>query len=376
MRNKRFKSIFVLLSVGLLILVGCSARDADVKLLIYAQENEDVAGAYELYINLKNGTMRCATEPLYQVQKDADIGNFDRDTIYPLSLCDDIMVLRAKPLQAFRTPCEILEQSKWKEFRKNSMVEGEFISFKQIWNEDEQLNYTADEKCETYEIEKKGEQIGKLQMEVEENERFEPLAFFLDQDGTLALMCNRTKGSLARESYPVSIVAEKRKNGNFTVIQRHSFQSMFDETLSQNTPPYSEWFGENIYGDTKTECFYWNESCNIVKMNPYDGSFHIIVRIADIEKDIPTLDTNRESYDFIWNYGRQNEINILIFPNYNDVQGMIAAFYNDEGSYLGRILIGEETVLLFNRENAETAKNEEHGLLSTFLYAPINSAVY
>ena len=55
---------------------------------------------------------------------------------------------------------------------------------------------------------------------------------------------------------------------------------------------------------------------------------------------------------------------------------MIAAFYNDEGSYLGRILIGEETVLLFNRENAETAKIEEHGLLSTFLYAPINSAVY
>ena len=109
-------------------------------------------------------------------------------------------------------------------------------------------------------------------------------------------------------------------------------------------------------------------------MNPYDGSFHIIVRIADIEKDIPTLDTNRESYDFIWNYGRQNEINILIFPNYNDVQGMIAAFYNDEGSYLGRILIGEETVLLFNRENAETAKIEEHGLLSTFLYPPVNSA--
>ena len=108
MRNKRFKSIFVLLSVGLLILVGCSARDADVKLLIYAQENEDVAGAYELYINLKNGTMRCVTEPLYQVQKDAAIGNFDRDTIYPISLCDDIMVLRAKPLQAFLTPCEIL----------------------------------------------------------------------------------------------------------------------------------------------------------------------------------------------------------------------------------------------------------------------------
>ena len=82
------------------------------------------------------------------------------------------------------------------------------------------------------------------------------------------------------------------------------------------------------------------------------------------------LDTNREEYDFIYNYGHRNGINILIFPNYNDLPGMIAAFYNDEGSFLGRVLVSEDSIICFDKGNKEKSRLEGNNFLSTFLYAP------
>ena len=372
MKNKIFRSLCVLLlaGLGLLLMAGCTPKDDGVNLLIYMPENEDTAGAYELGVNLSEGKLNLATEPLYRLKKYSAIGTFNRDTIYPVCINDSGMVLREEPLEVFDRPYAVLEQSKWQEYSKGSTTKGDFVSFKQIWNGDTCLNYTADEKKESYKIKRGEETIGVLRMEVNKNERYEPLAFFIDKDGSLAVIATRTKGSADMETYPVSIIAEKKEGGYFEAAQKHSFQGMFDETLSRHSAPYSYRFGKNIYGDAKSECFYWNESCNIVKINPYDGSFEILLQSSNLERDIPTLDAERESYDFIWSYGRQNGTNILIFPNYNDVQGMIAAFYNDEGSYLGRLLVKEDAAALFDKENKETSRIEK-SLLGDFLYAAV-----
>ena len=208
--------------------------------------------------------------------------------------------------------------------------------------------------------------------EIIEDERFEPLIFFIDKDGKLVMVCTRTKGAVASNNYPVSVVAAKNEDGKYEVAEKTSFERMYEERFSPIQGPYSCWFGENIYADADEECFYWNEGCNIVKMNPYDGSFDIVVNVSDIERDIPTLDTNREEYDFIYNYGHRNGINILIFPNYNDLPGMIAAFYNDEGAFLGRVLVSEDSIICFDKGNKEKSRLEGNNFLSTFLYAPLN----
>ena len=365
MKSKNIIKACILLSAALLLLLsaGCASKDEQAKLLVFSENNETMAGAYELKIDLSEGTLTLAEEPLYQVQKNTVSENYDWNTIYPKSLTDSNMVLRGEPFKAFRTPYVIIREEEHTD---------EGVSFKQLWSGEYRMDYTAGEKSETYEIKKSEEAVAVLTAEIIEDERFEPLIFFIDKAGKLVMVCTRTKGAVASNNYPVSVVAAKNEDGKYEVAEKTSFERMYEERFSPIQGPYSCWFGENIYADADEECFYWNEGCNIVKMNPYDGSFDIVVNVSDIERDIPTLDTNREEYDFIYNYGHRNGINILIFPNYNDLPGMIAAFYNDEGAFLGRVLVSEDSIICFDKGNKEKSRLEGNNFLSTFLYAPLN----
>lgn len=155
MKSKNIIKACILLSAALLLLLsaGCASKDEQAKLLVFSENNEAMAGAYELKIDLSEGTLTLAEEPLYQAQKKTVSENYDWNTIYPKSLTDSNMVLRGEPFKAFRTPYVIIKE-------EEHIDEG--VSFKQLWSGEYRMDYTADEKRETYEIKKSEEAVAVL----------------------------------------------------------------------------------------------------------------------------------------------------------------------------------------------------------------------
>lgn len=369
---KTKKKIIIRISLAASVVVlfaGCSMRidkKTEMSLLVFLYDDENTVGAYGLEVNLDGYELKLSENPIYQYQKNPELGIIDRDSIYPLILTESNIVFRAEPFKSLREPYSVMKKQEEYESDKEY-----FTSYKQLWCGDYSLDYIADDAVEGYIIKKDDKKIGCLTLKVKDGEMFEPQAFFLDNDSKLVMLCMRSKGSAAINSYPVSLIASKDSSGEFTIEEKYSYKNVFGEKLSVIHHPFSLGFTENIYADTLSRSFFWNESRNIVRLNPYDGSHDIIVGVKNISSDMPMLDLRTESYYFFWNYGRQNETNVLIFPNYNDIASMLAAFYTDEGEFLGKVLISEDSAVCYDKDNNEKSRIDVPDLEVTLLYAPM-----
>lgn len=365
--------ICTLLAASVFVLfAGCSMRIGkknETSLLVFSYGDENTVGAYELEVDLDDYELKLSENPIYQYQKNLEFGTIDRDSIYPLILTESNTVFRAEPYRTLREPYSVLKRAG--DYESECPSEDRFTSYKQLWCGDYSMDYIADEDEEKYIIKNLEKEIGSLTAEVKNDERFEPQAFFLDDDENLAMLCIRSKGSAFINMYPVSFVASKDQGGNFNIDKKDSFADIFGEKLSIIHQPHSLGSMENVYADAGSRSFFWNESRNIVRLNPYDGLHDIIVGVKNISRDMPMLDLRTESYYFFWNYGRQNETNILIFPNYNDVAGMLAAFYTDDGEFLGKVLVSEGSAVCFDKDNNEKSRIDVPNLERTLLYAPM-----
>ena len=369
-KTKKKVIICILLAVSIFVLLaGCYMNQGEmfeINLLVFSSDDENTVGAYKLEVNLADYEMELSQKPIYQYQKNPEFGIIDRDSIYPLILTESNTVFRAEPFKSLREPYLVLKMQEEYESDKDF-----FTSFKQLWSGDYSMDYIADKVEENYIIKKNGKKIGYLTLEVIDEERFEPQAFFLDDDEKLVMLCTRSRGIAAINSYPISFIASKDIDGRFAIEEKYSYEKIFGEKLSVIHQPLSLGSIENVYADVVSRSFFWNESRNIVRLNPYDGSHTVIVDTQNILRDMPMLDLRRESYGFFWSYGCQSEINILIFPSDNGVSGMLAAFYTDEGEFLGKVLVGEGSAVCYDKDNNEKSRIDVPELESTLLYAPM-----
>ena len=107
-------------------------------------------------------------------------------------------------------------------------------------------------------------------------------------------------------------------------------------------------------------------------MNPYTGEYETVIDEQQVKKDMPFIDTHRESYDFFTGFSVQENVYIALFPNYNDVYGTYAALYSDESKFLGCVLCTEASISYLNSDG-EKMKEINNEKLRGLLYAPVVS---
>lgn len=197
-----------------------------------------------------------------------------------------------------------------------------------------------------------------------------PMAFFVDQEGRLVVMCQRGDGTSWNEGYPVSVVAERRApdSDRFVIRQVYSYAGMFSEKLSKVQGPFYTRFQTNIYGNGETGTFLWNEGRSLVEINPYDGKHVVILDETKIKKDMPDLDTRREGYGLFNGFSWQNGIYIALLSRDNQENASYAIFYNEEKAFLGRLLCCMGEGLTYYDRKGEALCRVEEKQLWPFLY--------
>lgn len=295
-----------------------------ISLVAYLLDATDVINAHRLSVNVSDLSVELSPVVLFKVS--GDMGWQDR--IYPLSLSNELLVLPYAPVE-------------------QPTIEHTLATEGKLYNADYVLTYEGDRTI----IRKGNTDIASIAM-VLDDMRLIPQAFFVDGEDAIAVLCN-TEGETFDKVNPVSLLYTK-KGGKFQLEKTSDYKSIFDEfDLSKiNMPNYVN-IETNIYGNSQSKTFLWNEGANIVELNPYKGIIRVVLTVNNIETDMPHLDTHRDFYGFFTGLGYQNGIYIADFPNYNNLPGTVSVFYSETGKFLGSVLCTEDYISVLDSKNIE-----------------------
>lgn len=348
MKLRAMRNIFIAIVFVCLLCGGCgegnNSANALPKLQLVTYTGEDAYhwDARKLEVNLADEKISVGENVIFQI--------FDEkgwsDCVFPIEMTDNLLVLRGETTKSEDRRTVICERE-------------EYMGEYQIWNGEDVLTYNPKEKTATFE--RNGEDIAALENMQYDGIALYPIAFFVDDDDKLVIMCERgDEEALWNEHYPVSVVASKTDDlsKKYSISQTNSFEKLLEDDFSQMNLPYRTWFDVNVYADNETKSFLWNETQNIVKMNPYNSEYEIILTEKDVEENMKFLDTQKESYAFFNGFAVQEDVYIAMFPSYNDLAGTYAAFFNREGDFLGCVLCTESSITYLNKQGEETDKIE------------------
>lgn len=333
-------AVFLFTLMFLCVGSGCS-RDSSsdnnkgnaavINLVVYLTDVSGEINAHKLSVNVVDSSIELAQDILFKIS--GDLGWQNR--IYPLSFSSELLVLPYAPIEQ---PA----------IKYTLATEGE------LYNGDHVLIYDYKDQARMATIRKGDTEIALITL-MPENMQLIPQAFFIDDEGTIAVLCN-TKGETFDKVNPVSLLYTK-KGGTYQLEKISDYSSIFDEfNLSKiNMPNYVN-IDTNVYGNPQSKTFLWNEGANIVEINPYNGTIRVVLAVRNIEADMPDLDTHRDFYGFFTGLGYQNEIYIASFPNYNNLLGTISVFYSKTGKFLGSILCTEKYISISNNKNVEKSR--------------------
>ena len=353
----------------LLLAAGCAQTEprseAQVRLLTYTESSRGDAQAHALTVDLKTGELHMEEEPLYELRVKTDTGWWSE--VYPvMGFSEKLLVLKTEPIPQPKLPYTVIKHDVY-----DIVDDQEKIVCKELYYEDYKLEY--DGRQNTAVIKKGEEPVGTIADFAGENLPTEPIAFFVNHAGKAVLLCEtvRTNAEGGNEWYPYTIVAAKTADDaeRLQIETIHEFQDIYSRELSMLMPPYTSPDGSNVFGSRETDRFLWNEGCSLVEIDPYAGSFRVILNKAQIQKDMPDFDVRTEGCDFFTGVGCQNGIYIAVFPNYNEEPGSVAAFY-DGGRYLGKIVCTNTGITFFDRSHQE-AGHIQQALRGELLYAPV-----
>jgi len=166
------------------------------------------------------------------------------------------------------------------------------------------------------------------------------------------------------ENYIISFSATL-KDGNYEIGDIKSYGDMFSEDLSIiHSPAYSADYS-NVYASNSLKKFIWNESRNIVIIDPLTGEYEIALTEEGLLKDMPQVDTtNRESYGFFGKAVYQDGYYLIEFPNYNALNSDYVAFYSNDMKYMGSILVSDGSIALLDEKNQEVDRIDDPAIKS------------
>jgi hypothetical protein len=346
----------MLLSIGVF---GCSAVDSEEKsleelnFLVYAGDDQTHWQAKEGELDLQTQEVTVDDEVVYEVIDEHGWS----DALYPMEFTDEWLVLRGESSVQPDRDYVICERE-------------DYLGEYKIWNG--RLSLTFDPKTKQSLIENGEEIVGTLDNLDYEGISLQPIAFFMDEDKKLVLLCERGSEATAwDDSYPVAVVASLRnsESKSYVIESMRPLENMFSEELSKMKAPYRTWFDTNVYADEKEACFYWNETRCIVKINPYNGAYEVILSEQDVKENMPYLDTTREGYGFFTGFAVQDDMYIVQFTNYNDVFGTYAALFDYKGELIGSLLCTESS-LTYQGVDGETISEIKNDDLKGLLYIP------
>jgi len=307
-----------------------------IELVAYLVDDINDINAHVLSINLFDWTLDLSQDELFRVS--GEIGW--QDSIYPLSLSSNMLVLPSAPLGFpavdYAISCE-----------------------EELYFEDYILLYNYEQS--SAEVNQRGQAIAALPLFLDDV-RLIPQAFFIDSNGKLVVLCI-SEGDTFDKVNPVSLIFFK-KTDTFELESVNDFSSIFDENgLSKINMPNHTRLETNIYGNAQSGSFLWNEGANTVEINPYDGSVNIVLTVKRIENDMPALDTYRDFYEFFTGFSYQNGLYIAKFPNYNELAGTISVFYSSSEGFLGSVLCTDSYISLSDGENNKMDRVENADLM-------------
>ncbi|MBT9173624.1 MAG: hypothetical protein DDT21_02025 [Syntrophomonadaceae bacterium] len=308
-----------------------NANVAVINLVVYLTDAAGEISAHKLSVNVSDSYIELSPEVLFKVS--GELGWQNR--IYPLNFSSRLLALPYAPLEQPAIKYTLAK-------------EGE------LYNGDYVLIYDYTDQVMMATIRKGDTEIAVIAL-TPENMQLIPQAFFVDDEGNIAVLCN-TKGETFDKVNPVSLLYTK-KGGTYQFEKISDYSSIFDKyDLSKiNMPNYVN-IGTNIYGNPQSKTFLWNEGANIVEINPYNGTIRVVLTVSKIKTDMPNLDTHRDFYGFFTGLGYQNGIYIAGFPNYNNLPGTISVFYNKAGEFLGSVLCTENYISVSNKDNVEKSR--------------------
>lgn len=355
---KRNICLIIIMLMGICF-SGCDTVDSETEVfgelnfLAYTGDNQTHWQAKQCRLNLQTQQITMNDGVVFEITDEHGWS----DILYPMEFTDDWLILRGESSVQPDRDYTICEREEYY---------GEY----KIWNG--RFSLTFNPKTQFAAIQNDKDTIGTLDDLEYDGIALQPMAFFIDEDKKLVLLCERGDEETAWDDcYPVAVVASLKPSGgtNYAIESMCPLGNMFSEELSKMKAPYRTWFNINVCADEKESCFYWNETRNIVKINPYSGVYEVVLKEQDVKENMPHLDTTRESYDFFTGFAVQDDMYIAQFPNYNDVYGTYVVLFDHKWNFLGSLLCTESSLAYqgFDGENIREIQNDD---LKGLLYIP------
>ena len=355
---KRNICLIIIMLLGLCI-SGCAVVDSETEVLgqlnflTYIGDNQTHWQAKQCSLNLQTQQITMNDGVVFEIIDEHGWS----DILYPIEFTEDWLVLRGESSAQPDRDYTICEREEY------------FDEYK-IWNG--RFSLTFNPKTQFAVIQNDKDTTGTLGDLEYDGITLHPIAFFIDEDKKLVLLCERGDEETAWDDcYPVAVVATRKPSGetNYVIESICPLDNMFSEELNKMKAPYRSWFNINVYADAKSACFYWNETRNIVKINPYSGVYEVVLKEQDVKDNMPHLDTMRESYDFFTGFAVQDDMYIAQFQNFNDVYGTYAVMFNHDMDFLGSLLCTESSII-YRNSDGEIINEMPHDNLKGLMYIP------
>lgn len=354
---KRNTIITLLLTVAsVFLLLGCSKGNANnhvsntenvsrnsqfESFLVYTGEDDKHWDAHYLGIDLDGYDISMDDEIAFSIYDE----NEWTDNIYPIQMYNKQIILRNQPREIFSSNIEVSGND-------NQIMVGTNY-----------LNYDRTEKCAS--VYERKSLLGIIEDLEFNGYSLNPLSFFIDTDGKLILACSLDSEEVEMSElieFPLIVISASNNEGEYAIETMQVVSDLYNEALSVLQMPNNNQLIPNIFADSIRKKFYWREGRNIVEIDPYLGSFKVILKWDDMSKSFAESNFISEGYSKFVQYGRYKDINIVCFEDYSNGEGLRTVFINDSGSTICSVLISRGLITIYNKDNQMMSQLENDKL--------------
>lgn len=298
--------------------------------LVYTGDDDKHWDAHYLKVDLVGYEIRMDNEIAFSIFDE----NEWSDNLFPIQMNNKQIILRDKPDETLNSNIEVSENDN------------------QIWSGTNHLKYDKTKKHAAIYEDKR--LLGIIEGLEYKGYTLKVLSFFIDSDSKLILACSlypEEVEMIELNEIPLIILSAKNNEGQYIIEASQVVSNLYNEDLSILQLPNQNQILPNIYANPLREKFYWREGRSIVEIDPYSGSFRIVLRWDDIMKMFGKSKHSSEGYNRFVQYGSYNDINIVCFEDNDNGEGIRACFFDNTSRILCSVLVNTGLITIYNKDN-------------------------
>ena len=332
--------LLIVILISIFFIIGCSSKATEYNLDFLIYKVSDEVTSWKLNVN--NSCLKISNMPLYVLPLE---GPMSGERLYPQHWSDESIILRTNPIS-------VIDEYQYD-------ISDESLRYYR--------DYVLEKNGDEWELTKSAKSIYKCIM-INEGDLYSPLGFYVDESThKIYILCIYNEVDY-NANIGVFVFDNEKNNKEINFASSVIFYKDNLNYLNISPPNYPYYFYNGTNIKPFENGFLYNEGANIYLIKSSTEEISLLLNETIILKDMPFLDTYRESYSFFSSIGYQEGYYFVSFIAWNSLAGMYVAIYDINLEYKGYISITENTITLFDKNNKSVDSINDSFLTRIYLH--------